>query len=153
MAAHSDLPPFEVSEEQLSLKYQGVIHEIGPMVSEFLPHGILIFFGEAAPEELREVALVHNGAQLVSNLKEGDLLKFSAPSDDQQPTWYRLTAVGEKANSNLAELGHAVIHFDGAPTASLPGAISVEPSLVALPQLGTSFEFFEVGEKYYGSGN
>jgi PTS system glucitol/sorbitol-specific IIA component len=117
------------------------------MVPEFLPHGILIFFGEAAPEELREVALVHNGAQLVADLQAGDFLKFSPPSDDQQPSWYRLTAVGEKASANLAELGHVVIHFDGATTASLPGAISVEPSLVALPPLGSSFEFFGGGEK------
>ena len=44
-----------------SLKYQGVILEIGSMVPEFLPHGILIFFGESAPPELRDTSLVHNG--------------------------------------------------------------------------------------------
>ena len=55
-----------------SLKYQGVIQSIGSMVPEFLPHGILIFFGETAPEELRDTALVHNGTQLVSELAAGD---------------------------------------------------------------------------------
>src|SRR5947209_903314 len=104
---------FDSNETRLFQKYQAVIQEIGSMVSEFLPHGILIFFGETAPEELREVALVHNGTHLVSELEVGDLLRFSPPSDDQQVWWYRLTAVGAMANTNLAELGHVVVHFDG----------------------------------------
>ncbi len=124
-----------------SLKYQGVIQEIGSTVPEFLPHGILIFFGEAAPAELRDVALVHNGTQLVSELVAGDYLKFSPPSATEQPQSYRLTAVGERANANLAELGHVVVHFNGATKAKLPGAISVEPALEALPTIGTTFEF------------
>jgi len=126
-----------------SVKYQGVIQSIGFLVPEFLAHGILIFFGETAPEELRDTALVHNGTQLVSELAAGDYLKFSPPSgtEHEQPQSFRLTAVGESANANLAELGHVVIHFDGATTAKLPGAVSVEPALEALPTLGTTFEF------------
>ncbi len=124
-----------------SLKYQGVIQSMGSMVPEFLPYGILIFFGETAPEELRDTALVHNGTQLVSELAAGDYLKFSPPSATEQPQSYRLTAVGERANANLAELGHVVVHFDGATKAKLTGAISVEPALEALPTVGTTFEF------------
>jgi len=111
------------------------------MVPEFLPYGILIFFGETAPEELRDTALVHNGTQLVSELAAGDYLKFSPPSATEEPQSFRLTAVGESANANLAKLGHVVIHFDGATKAKLPGAISVEPALEALPTIGTTFEF------------
>lgn len=129
-----------------SLKYQGVIQSIGSLVPEFLPHGILIFFGETAPEELQDTALVHNGTQLVSELVAGDYLKFSPPSTTEQSRSYRLTAVGESANGNLAELGHVVVHFDGATTAKLPGAISVEPALEALPTVGTTFEFFGLKE-------
>ncbi|MFL5624289.1 MAG: PTS glucitol/sorbitol transporter subunit IIA [Ktedonobacteraceae bacterium] len=141
MVAHIDLPSFDMHEAQLFLKYQAVIREIGPMVVELIPHGMLIFFGETAPAELREVALVHNGTQLLSDLEVGDFLKFSPPGD-QQSSWYRLTAVGTMANANLAELGHLVIHFDGVSTASLPGTISVEPALAALPPVGTTFELF-----------
>ena len=142
MVAHTDLPSFDMHEAQLSLKYRAVIHEIGPMVAELIPHGILIFFGETAPEELREVALVHNGTQLLSDLEVGDFLKVSPSGGDQQIRWYRLTAVGAIANANLAELGHLVIHFDGASIANLPGTISVEPSLVVFPPVGTTFELF-----------
>ncbi len=146
MTAHTDLSAFHRSEAQLVLKYRGVIHEVGPLVAEFLPHGILIFFGETAPEELREVALVHNGTQLLAELAAGDLVKFSPSDATQSPSWYRFTAVGERANTNLAELGHVVIHFDGATTPNLPGAVSVEPELEALPTIGTTFEFFGLKE-------
>ncbi|GAC1426586.1 MAG: PTS glucitol/sorbitol transporter subunit IIA [Ktedonobacteraceae bacterium] len=129
-----------------SLKYQGVIQSIGSMVPEFLPHGILIFFGETAPEELRDTALVHNGTQLVSELVAGDYLKFSPSSARDQAQSFHITAVGESANTNLAQLGHVVIHFDGATEAKLPGAISVEPTLEVLPAVGTTFEFFRLEE-------
>ena len=153
-----------------SLKYHGVIQEIGSMVPgflQFLPYGMLIFFNEKAPAELRALSLVHNGTQLVSELAQGDYLKFSPPSteqprsyrlatvgregmadtDSQLPQWwYRVTAVGESANTNMAELGHVVIHFDGATKANLPGAISVEPELEAIPMVGTTFEFFALNE-------
>ncbi len=152
-------------------KYHGVIQEIGMLVPEFLqflPHGMLIFFNEKAPTELRGLSLVHNGTQLVSELAAGDYLKFSLPSDAGQSRsyrltsiservmadtdtevprwWYRITAVGKAVNANLAELGHVVIHFDGASTANVPGAISVEPELEAVPPVGTTFEFFALNE-------
>ncbi len=153
-----------------SLKYQGVIREIGstvPQFLQFLPYDMLIFFGETAPTELRALSLIHNGTQLSSELAAGDYLKFSPPSgtkkthqhrlttkgetrmvdtDTEQPQWYRLTAVGEQVNANLAELGHVVVHFDGATTANVPGAVSVEPALEALPTVGTTFEFFGLKE-------
>src|SRR5690349_18887535 len=124
-----------------SLKYQGVIQSIGSMVPEFLDYGILIFFGGTAPRELQDTALVHNGTQLISELVVGDYLKFTPPSAPEQSRSFRLTAVGEVANANLAKLGHVVVHFDGATKAKLPGAISVEPTLEALPTIGTTFEF------------
>ena len=122
-------------------KYRGVILEIGSMVPEFLPHGILIFFGEKAPQELRDTSLVHDGEHLVSEIVAGDVLRFSPPSETQPSQTFRITAVGESANANLAELGHIVLHFDGATEANLPGAVSVEPALEELPTIGTTFEF------------
>jgi len=38
------------------------------------------------------------------------------------------------------------VHFDGAATANVPGAVSVEPALEALPTIGTTFEFFGLKE-------
>jgi len=151
VGAHFNQVAFTVNEERLLLKYRAVIHEIGPMVSEFLPHGILIFFGQTAPAELREVSLLHDGAQLHSEFVVGDFLKFTTPSshtgDVEQISWYRLTAVGEMANANCAELGHFVVHFDAASDAQLPGTISVEPALANLPIVGTTFELLGLEEQ------
>ncbi len=146
----TSLSSFDVNEEHLVLKYRAVVQEIGPMVPEFLPHNILIFFGQSAPEELREVALVHNGMQLTTPLVPGDLLHFvlssTSPDEAQQSVWYRVTAVGDAASNNLAELGHVVMHFDGATEAELPGAVSVEPNTVFPPIIGMTFELLGIKE-------
>ncbi len=150
MATHSDVE-IPINEEPLLLKYRAVIREIGPMVSEFLPHGILIFFGAMAPAELREVSLVHDGTSLAAHLAVDDILQFIPPATEQaldpQPIRFRLTAIGDVASENLAKLGHVVVHFDAATTASLPGTISVEPSLEYIPTVGTTIEILRVEKK------
>ncbi len=147
MVAHST---FAVDEEHLILKYRATVQEIGPTVTEFIPHGILIFFGQTAPTELREVSLVHDGTQLLSPLIKGDVLRFvlssSGPDESQEIQWYRVTAVGSAANTNLAELGHVVVHFDAATEAHLPGTISVEPPVIPSPIVGMTFELLGVEE-------
>ncbi len=151
MVAHSTYAAFTVDEERLVLKYRAVIQEIGPTVTEFLPHGIIIFFGLSAPAELREISLVHDGTQLLSSLVVGDVLRFvmssTHPDESQDVLWYRITAIGSDANTNLATLGHVVVHFDAANDAHLPGTISVEPNTVPSPVVGTIFELFGVEEK------
>ena len=130
------------------LKYRGVIQEIGPMVEEFLPHGILIFFGANAPAELREVSLVHDGTQLNAPLAVGDLLQFDNPATKEvtksSPMCFRVTAIGEMVEANLAQLGHIVVHFDAATTAKLPGVVSVDPALERLPLVGAIFEILSL---------
>jgi PTS system glucitol/sorbitol-specific IIA component len=136
-------------EERAFVKYRAIIQEIGPLVEEFLPHGILIFFDQQAPAELREVSLVHDGAGLHATIAVGDLLRFSEPAPGGGETLvasYRVTAVGEVASANLATLGHLVVHFDAARVPALPGAISVEPALAGLPSVGTVFELLRLEE-------
>jgi PTS system glucitol/sorbitol-specific IIA component len=146
VTVYSNFTALTIDEEHLILKYRAVIQEIGPMVDEFVPHGLLIFFGNTAPPELREVSVIHDGTHLTSSLVVGDLLKFVPPSSNTdegaQTFWYRLTAVGEVASKNLADLGHVVVHFDAATKAKLPGTISVEPSLELLPPVGTIIAIF-----------
>jgi len=150
LAASTNQEQFTVEEDLLALKYHAVVQEVGAMVEEFLPHGILIFFGAAAPAELREVSVIHDGSDLLAPLQVGDLLKLAPPEDGEgdtpHPCWFRITAVGEMANTNLAELGHLVVHFDGATTPNLPGTVSVEPTLEALPPLGATFELYGLEE-------
>ncbi|WP_376794544.1 PTS glucitol/sorbitol transporter subunit IIA [Thermogemmatispora sp.] len=138
--------------ERMVVKYRAVIQEIGSQVVEFLPHGILIFFGQQAPPELREVSLVHTGAALRGSIEVGDLLRFYEPAEagggGGRVLSYRVTAVGEVASANLAELGHLVVHFDGATEAALPGTISVAPALLHLPPVGTLLELLRLEDSH-----
>ena len=47
------------------IKYQATVTYIGPLVSEFLDSGIVVLFGEDAPEELRDFAIIHDGHELI----------------------------------------------------------------------------------------
>jgi PTS system glucitol/sorbitol-specific IIA component len=108
------------------IKYEGSITAIGPYVSEFIDAGILVLFGLSAPEELAEFALLHDGAALRAPLVPGDVVYV----DD---SGYRVLAVGEVANANLANLGHLVVKFNGESEPELPGDVCVEAA--PLPEI------------------
>lgn len=125
-------PPREASTREalpVDAKYAGYILEVGPMVPEMLEAGVLVLFGEQAPAELREIAIVHNGRQLAEPITHGDMLVLGNMS-------CVITAVGGMANENLAELGHIVIKANCASETDLPGEISVEPVVLRVPAVG-----------------
>lgn len=101
------------------VKYEATVTHIGPLTSEFVDAGILVLFGESAPEELREFALLHDGRTLHAPLAPGDTLHLAAET-------FRLLAVGEVANGNLANLGHLVLKFNGQSAPEMPGDVCVE---------------------------
>jgi len=39
--------------------YQSTVTEIGELVPAFIAEGMLVFFGEGAPEELRDFCIMH----------------------------------------------------------------------------------------------
>lgn len=101
------------------VKYEATVTHIGPLTREFVEAGILVLFGESAPEELREFAILHDGRTLHAPLAPGDTLHIASET-------FRLLAVGEAANSNLANLGHLVLKFNGQTTPEMPGDVCVE---------------------------
>lgn len=107
-------------------KYSATVTKIGPYVSEFVDHNILVFFGAEAPEELREFAILHDGKDMHGRLLKGDQIKL----DNQS---YLVLAVGEVANDNLANLGHLVVKFNGEDEVEMPGDVCVEAK--ALPEI------------------
>lgn len=115
------------------LKYQATVTEIGQLVDEFINAGILVFFGEDAPPELREFSIIHDGTGLQADVVPGDTLVI----DD---TSYKVLAVGEVANSNLRNLGHMVTKFNGLEEAQLPGDVCVEEKPVHPVKVGTVFQ-------------
>jgi len=108
--------------------YRSVVTAVGPMATEFAAEGILVFFSEAAPEELRDFAVIHtHPAPPSSPVEVGDII---AIGNEELP----VTAVGAIANDNIAELGHFVLKLNGLTEAELPGDVCVaaaeSPALV-----------------------
>jgi PTS system glucitol/sorbitol-specific IIA component len=114
------------------IKYQARITAIGPLVSEFVDAGILVFFGKTAPPELAEFSILHDGTHLEGAVVPGDRLCLDAHV-------YRVLAVGDVASKNLDTLGHLVVKFTGATVAQLPGDLCVEAAPLPKLELGMSF--------------
>jgi len=111
------------------VKYEATVTHIGPLTHEFVEAGILVLFGESAPEELREFAILHDGRTLHAPLAPGDSLHVAAET-------FRLLAVGEVANNNLSQLGHLVVKFNGQTTPEMPGDVCVEARPLPTMEVG-----------------
>jgi PTS system glucitol/sorbitol-specific IIA component len=114
------------------IKYEGRITAIGPLVGEFIDAGILVLFGEDAPEELKEFSILHDGKRLLEEIQPGDWFCI----DDQR---YHILAVGEVANTNLGNLGHLILKFNGMDKPEMPGDVCVEARPLPVIQEGMSF--------------
>jgi glucitol/sorbitol PTS system EIIA component len=111
------------------IKYQALITQIGPLVSEFIDSGILVLFGADAPEELAEFAILHDGKELVEPVAPGDSVTIGADR-------FQVLAVGEVANTNLANLGHLVLKFNGQTVVEMPGDVCLEAKKLPPVEVG-----------------
>lgn len=111
--------------------YKSIVKEIGALALAFEEEKIVILFGPQAPQELKEVAVIHESQEDSSEepIKKGGILQI----DDQQ---FTIRAVGSAANNNLKELGHISIYFSEPPEQVLPGAVFASPYV--LPQFKNS---------------
>lgn len=122
----------------MRLKYETTIVSVGPMAVEFAAEGILVFFGEDAPEELHEFAIIHKHTPNIEDVAVGDVFELAGVSFD-------VTGIGEIANDNLRNLGHLVAKFNGLTETELPGEISLEPGDVPEITPGTQMKIFGRG--------
>ena len=100
--------------------YLTEVKELGREVGEFLEAGYLILFEVGAPPELAEMSVLHEPASRREDPPEiGDVLAIGSRE-------FRITAVGDKAWTNIQELGHAVFVFNGAADPEMPGQICLE---------------------------
>jgi len=100
-------------------KYTAKVTDIGPLVSDFIDAGILVFFGSEAPEELREFSIIHDGKTLLEPVCAGDIIHL----DEAR---FKVLAVGDVANNNLSALGHIIVKFNGQDAPEMPGDICTE---------------------------
>lgn len=114
------------------IKYEAQITAIGESIAEFVDAGILVFFGQEAPSELAEFAILHDGHGLSEPLAPGDRIRLDK-------NVFAVLAVGAVASSNLAELGHLVVKFNGQHEPEMPGDVCVEAKPVPALTVGMHF--------------
>lgn len=111
------------------VRYKSVVTSVGPLVPDFVEQGVLVLFAEGAPEELHEFSVLHRPEPGFDEVRAGDVVHIADVA-------FRVTAVGDVANSNLESLGHAVFKCNGRSKPEMPGDISLEESALVVPETG-----------------
>ena len=116
--------------------YRSIVKEVGALALSFEEEKVTILFGPQAPQELKEVSIIHEFEEVSSDepIKEGGTLRV----DDQE---FTITAVGSAANNNLKELGHISIYFSEPSEQVLPGAVFASPFELPKFKDGSVIEF------------
>ncbi len=119
----------------MTVLYKSTVTEIGELVPSFIAEGMLVFFGESAPEELRTFCIIHKLEHAEGQVKEGDVVSIDGHE-------FEVLSVGSVANDNLYNLGHLNLKANGNTVADLPGDVSI--AKVSLPEvkIGTKIEIF-----------
>jgi len=112
------------------VRYESEVVEVGGEVPSFVEAGVLVWFHDDAPEELRWFSVLHRPTTITGGVAPGDVVWI----DDHA---LRVTAVGEVANKNLVLLGHLDLKANGALEAPLPGDVCVERGALPPVQVGT----------------
>lgn len=105
---------------------------VGEMAGEFFDAEIMVLFGEDAPPELLDVAVVHRPEGDVRPVLVGDTITISGSNESTMA----VLAVGDVVNENLRNLGHLVMKRNGQDIASLPGDLCCTEGPIPLIQPG-----------------
>ncbi|MBO0487345.1 PTS glucitol/sorbitol transporter subunit IIA [Vagococcus fluvialis] len=111
--------------------YKTKVINIGNEAEMFREEGMIILFGENAPESLSDYCYNIKVEPVAGEIEAG--MELSIGSEK-----YSVTAVGSVVRKNLSELGHITIKFDSSREAELPGTLYVENR--ALPKINIGEE-------------
>ena len=117
----------------MTVLYSSTVTEIGELVPSFIAEGMLVFFGESAPEELRTFCIIHKVEHAEGQVKEGDQVSIDG-------NVFPVLAVGSVANDNLYNLGHLNLKANGSTTADLPGDVCIPQVELPAVKIGTKIE-------------
>ncbi|MDO5328880.1 MAG: PTS glucitol/sorbitol transporter subunit IIA [Coriobacteriia bacterium] len=112
------------------MKYTNKVKAIGANVDDFKGTGLLVLFGDNAPDTLKDFCYTIDVLPVDGTIEAGMTLSF----DDND---YKITAIGDEAQRTLEGLGHCTICFNGATEVELPGTIYVEAKPMPEVQIGT----------------
>jgi PTS system glucitol/sorbitol-specific IIA component len=124
--AKSAVAPDTTAAADRAIKYAGVVSHVGELVADFRSQGLIIFFGENAPEELHEFAVLQRVSVATGGVTVGDDIVLAGQR-------LRILAVGAVANENLVSLGHLDLKANGETVPPLPGDVCVASG--ELPEL------------------
>ncbi|MDP8978657.1 MAG: PTS glucitol/sorbitol transporter subunit IIA [Actinomycetota bacterium] len=123
-------------EAQEHVRYDTKVTAVGEGSGEFFDAGIIVLFGQDAPEELQEFAVVHDPSVTEGGLEPGDVVHIG----DER---LQVLAVGDVADENLTNLGHIVLKRNGQQEASMPGDVCCDEGEV--PEIGVGTPIRVVG--------
>jgi PTS system glucitol/sorbitol-specific IIA component len=113
--------------------YSTTVTAVGELVSDFRDQGIIVFFGEGAPEELHEFSVLHKVEVSERAPIAGDLIRINEEE-------FNVLAVGSVVSDNLLNLGHLDLKANGLTEAELPGDTNVDARNLPMIKVGDKFE-------------
>lgn len=116
--------------------FEASVTAIGAEAQEMIAAAnLLILFGDGAPADLADFCFTIDNKRLTGSIHTGGQVVV-----DGQP--YPITAVGQVVETNLKNLGHITIAFDGSTEGSLPGTLHIDaPHQVHIKE-GTVIQIF-----------
>lgn len=119
--------------------YRSTITTIGEGTQDMFDAGVYILFGEPVPPALADISVVHAGAKdAAPDIRPGDKLLLGGAE-------IVIDEVGDIANKNIAELGHAVVYLNSPGQKLLPGAIKASSEQTPQPAVGQELAFVREG--------
>ncbi len=98
--------------------YETTVSDVGEQVPAFVDHGVLIFFGDEAPRELRDISVLHRPTVTEDAMRAGDVLQLGSAE-------LEVLAAGPVVRDNMLNLGHFDLKADGRSEPKLPGDVCV----------------------------
>lgn len=118
-------------------KYVSEVVSVGELADQFFEAGIVVLFGEDAPEELADYSVIHRPTVTDGGIRPGDRIHLGSEA-------VTVLAVGSVADENLVNLGHLSLKRNGEYEAALPGDVCCDEGPV--PVLAPGDEIRIVGE-------
>lgn len=112
--------------------YETKIVDLGSEAEMFKEEDMMILFGEEVPDDLANYSYIINVNEVNGIIEKGMTLTFN------DKVSYKITAVGEVVNKNLANLGHISLRFNGDTEAELPGTLYLEDKKLPEVDSGTT---------------
>jgi glucitol/sorbitol PTS system EIIA component len=110
-------------------KYVSEVVTVGELADQFFEAGIMVLFGEDAPEELADFSIIHRPTVTDGGIAPGDRIHLGSEV-------VTVLAVGSVADENLVNLGHLSLKRNGEHEAALPGDVCCDEGQIPRLQRG-----------------